>query len=317
MEKMCDTIIAQNLSKLVDVSQENGECKEVLQSIADKDNSAVLAFIAPYVPVRISPVEILGASIGLSEEFAMLCAVEDIKKAGVDKLYLLINTPGGYVASSYKIAKLLRNSFGEIKAFIPHVAASGGTMVALSANSVVMGPMSNVTPIDTQIPYRGQYVSSYSMNRALSRLSDFFEKITADEAPYPWRAMAEKLDPIFMEDWSSYLTEIQNYAVELMKMSGYKPDETFKIIDALIYPVEPHSFVIDKERAERIGIRVSKSSEDINTLKVMKAWLTGYMLKESQKHIIRYLIPTRGQNNDKAIKKKNDRKVSHKKNRAA
>lgn len=303
--KTCEEIIAENLAKLVNVSQENGECKEVLQQMADSNKCAVLAFIAPYIPVRVSPIEIQGATIGLSEEFAILSAVEEIKAQKIDRLYVLINSPGGYVPSSYKIAKLLRSSFDEIKAFIPHMAASGGTLMALAANTVVMGPMSNLTPIDTQVSYNGQFVSSYSMSRALSRLTEYFAKITVDEAPYPWRAMTDKLDPILMEDWSSYLTEMRNYAVELMQLSKYKGDEILRIIDALVFPAEPHTFVIDRDRAERIGIRVSKSSEDMDNIKIMKAWLTGYMLTESQKHIIRYLLPQmEGSANGKTKKEK-------------
>jgi ClpP class serine protease len=236
MSKTADEIIARNLAKLVNVSQEIGECRELLQKIADDNQCAVMAFIAPYAAVRVSPIEIQGATIGLSEEFAIVTAIETIKAANVDSLYVLVNSPGGGVSSSYKIARMMRASFTSIKAFVPHIAASGGTLMTLAANQVVMGPMSNLTPVDVQVHYNGQYVSSYSMSRALSRLSEFFEKVTADEAPYPWKSMAEKLDPILMEDWACNLTEMSRYAFELMQMSGYKMPEIKTVIDALIFP---------------------------------------------------------------------------------
>ena len=212
-----------------------------------------ISVFASYVAVRVSPVEMQSASIGLSEEFAIVTAIESIKANNVDTLYILVNSPGGGVASSYKIARMLRASFKNIKAFVPHMAASGGTLMVLAANEVVMGPMSNLTPIDVQVGYNGQYVSSYSMSRALSRLSEFFAKVTADEAPYPWRAMAEKLDPILMEDWSCNLKGLTRYVAELMQMSGYKIPEIRKVIDALITPEEPHSFVIRRVRQRKWG----------------------------------------------------------------
>jgi hypothetical protein len=291
MSKTADEIITNNLAKLVNVNQELGECHDLLQKVADDNNCAVMAFIAPYVAVRVSPVEIQSASIGLSEEFAIVTAIETIKAANVDSLYLLINSPGGGVSSSYKIARMLRASFGNIKAFVPHIAASGGTLMVLAANEVVMGPMSNLTPIDVQVNYNGQYVSSYSMSRALSRLSEYFAKMAVDEAPYPWRAMADKLDPILMEDWACNLKEMTRYVFELMQMSGYKMPEIKKVIDGLIFPEEPHSFVIRRDSATKMGIRTSNTSHDTATMKVMKAWLTGHMLTESQKHLIRYLMP--------------------------
>jgi hypothetical protein len=291
MSKTADEIIASNLAKLVNVSQETGECRELLQKIADDNKCAVMAFIAPYAAVRVSPVEIQSATIGLSEEFAIVTAIETIKAANVDALYVLVNSPGGGVSSSYKIARMMRASFSQIKAFVPHIAASGGTLMTLAANEVVMGPMSNLTPVDIQVSYNGQYVSSYSMSRALSRLSEFFAKVTADEAPYPWRAMAEKLDPILMEDWACNVTEMSRYAFELMQMSGYTIQEIKSVIDALIFPEEPHSFVIRRDKAAKIGIKTSNTAHDIAVMKVMKAWLTGHMLTESQKHLIRYVMP--------------------------
>jgi hypothetical protein len=298
-KKTCDDIIASNLSRLVNVGFETGECKDMLQEMADQEKCAVLAFIAPYTAVRVSPVEIQSASIGLSEEFAIVPAIENIRANKIDKLYILVNSPGGTVTSSYKIGKMLRSSFKIVKAFVPHMAASGGTLLVLAANEVVMGPMSNLTPIDAQVPYNDQYVSSYSMSRALSRLTEFFAKLTPDEAPYPWRAMTDKLDPVLMEDWACYLTEMATYAAELMRMSGYKPEEIHRIVDRLVFPAEPHTFVIDRDRAAKMGIRVVSSDRDFAHMKVMKAWLTGYMLTESQKHIIRYVLPQTGGTNAK------------------
>ena len=313
MSKTADEIIASNLAKLVNVSQEIGECREHLQKIADDNKCAVMAFIAPYAPVRVSPVEIQSATIGLSEEFAIVTAIETIKAANVDSLYILVNSPGGGVSSSYKIARMMRASFSNIKAFVPHIAASGGTLMTLAANEVVMGPMSNLTPVDIQVNYNGQFVSSYSMSRALSRLSEFFAKVTADEAPYPWRAMAEKLDPILMEDWACNLTEMTRYAFELMQMSGYKMQEIKSVIDALIFPQEPHSYVIRRDKAAQIGIKTSNTSHDIAVMKVMKAWLTGHMLTESQKHLIRYVMPQNikgrsGARNGRASKKRSTKR---------
>ena len=40
-----------------------------------------------------------------------------------------------------------------------------------------------------------------------------------------------------------------------------------------------------------MGIRTSNTPRDTAIMKVMKAWLTGHMLTESQKHLIRYVMP--------------------------
>lgn len=116
--------------------------------------------------------------------------------------------------------------------------------------------------------------------------------------------MTDKLDPVFMEDWACYLTEMAKYAIELMKMSGYGSEEMHRIVDRLVFPAEPHSFVIDRDRARKMGIKISNSERDSAFMKVMKAWLTGYMLTESQKHIIRYILPRNGGSNGRTKAKR-------------
>jgi len=69
------------------------------------------------------------------------------KTRQIDKL-LLLNSFGGQVSSSFKVAQAIRKNFKYITVFIPHIAASGGTLIVLCGNELVMGDMSNLTPID-------------------------------------------------------------------------------------------------------------------------------------------------------------------------
>jgi len=72
------------------------------------------------------------------------------EKTDAKKLLLLVNSSGGLVQSSYKIARALRKAFSEIIVFVPHIAASGGTLLALTGNQIVMGVMSQLSPLDPQ-----------------------------------------------------------------------------------------------------------------------------------------------------------------------
>ena len=121
---------------------------------------ALLAFIAPLVPEAISPRRSVFASIGLAEEFAIEVFLAPLEQQAPEtrRLLLLIHSPGGSVVSSYKVARLLRDRFDCIRAYIPNMAASGGTLLALSADSLIMGPAAHITPIDTQVMYKGERV---------------------------------------------------------------------------------------------------------------------------------------------------------------
>lgn len=64
---------------------------------------------------------------------------------------LLLHTPGGIVLASEQIACALKRHPARISVFIPHYAMSGGTLIALAADEVVMDPNAVLGPVDPQI----------------------------------------------------------------------------------------------------------------------------------------------------------------------
>ncbi|AEG60712.1 SDH family Clp fold serine proteinase [Desulforamulus ruminis] len=67
---------------------------------------------------------------------------------------IILHTPGGLVLASEQIARALENHPAKVTAFVPHYAMSGGTMIALSADEIVMDSNAVLGPVDPQI---GQY----------------------------------------------------------------------------------------------------------------------------------------------------------------
>ncbi len=67
---------------------------------------------------------------------------------------LILHTPGGLVLAAEQIALALRQHPAKVTVFVPHYAMSGGTLVALAANEIVMGEHAVLGPVDPQL---GQY----------------------------------------------------------------------------------------------------------------------------------------------------------------
>jgi ClpP class serine protease len=64
---------------------------------------------------------------------------------------LILHTPGGLVLAAEQIGKALVEHKGKITVFIPHYAMSGGTLIALAADEIVMDPNAVLGPVDPQI----------------------------------------------------------------------------------------------------------------------------------------------------------------------
>jgi len=64
---------------------------------------------------------------------------------------LVLHTPGGLVLASLQIARAIQRHSGRVTVFVPHLAMSGGTLIALAADQIVMCPHAMLGPVDPQI----------------------------------------------------------------------------------------------------------------------------------------------------------------------
>jgi ClpP class serine protease len=67
---------------------------------------------------------------------------------------IILHTPGGLVLAASQIARALRDHDGRVTAVVPHYAMSGGTLIALAADEIVLDAHSALGPVDPQL---GQY----------------------------------------------------------------------------------------------------------------------------------------------------------------
>jgi len=70
------------------------------------------------------------------------------------RIEIILHTPGGLVLAASQIAKALHDHDGEVVAVVPHYAMSGGTLIALAADEIVLDRHTALGPVDPQL---GQY----------------------------------------------------------------------------------------------------------------------------------------------------------------
>ena len=208
------------LRDLIDVKE---EVDDELQKIADENGVILLAFIGSYVPRRYDPVRSRSATIDIVDEFGTEEVLTEIVKRteGFEKrdVYFLVNSLGGGLSSSFKTARSIRDTFDHITVFVPHIAASGGTLLALTGNKIIMGTMSQLSPVDPQVQYKyqNQTVSVNSLFRAKEKLDKIFSKKSEKKLPYTDRLMAESLDPVIYEEFFGITREGRVYLSTILE----------------------------------------------------------------------------------------------------
>ncbi|HEV2234888.1 MAG TPA: ATP-dependent Clp protease proteolytic subunit [Terriglobia bacterium] len=273
---------------------------EMLVNLATEEKAVLVCAVAPYTSLRVSPVHEVSASIGLHEEFSFEALIDELFSQGYknQKLMLLLNSPGGGLHSSFKVARAIRQSFNPVDIYVPHMAASGGTLIALAADKIVMGTMSQLSPLDPQVFWKGRQISALSGWNAFDRLCKLFEKMTKDEAPYPTQSLTEKLDPFIMEDWNCVIRTAEQYVEEILKMAKYaQPSE---MAHQLIHHFADHDSDINVDTAKNLGIRVEKndiSSRSEEVWRIFRSWLGKFLFEESGTHVIRYVLPKKVKTN--------------------
>ncbi|MDH7482207.1 MAG: ATP-dependent Clp protease proteolytic subunit [Armatimonadota bacterium] len=64
---------------------------------------------------------------------------------------LVVHTPGGLLLAAEQIAMALKRHKAKVTVFVPHYAMSGGTLIALAADEIVMDPNAVLGPVDPQL----------------------------------------------------------------------------------------------------------------------------------------------------------------------
>jgi ClpP class serine protease len=97
-------------------------------------------------------------------------------------LDIVLHTPGGLVLPSVQIARAINKHKGKITVFVPHYAMSGGTMVALAADEIVMSEHAVLGPVDPQLgKYPAASLLEVIKRKPIERIDDE-TLILADQA---------------------------------------------------------------------------------------------------------------------------------------
>ena len=156
-------------------------------------------------------------------------------------LDLILHTPGGLVLASEQIACALKRHPGKVTVFIPHYAMSGGTLVSLAANEIVMDPDAVLGPVDPQLGGpSGAFYPAVSILKALEQPNANREDQTLIMGDMARKAIVQVYDSV------------------LCLVKGTMPEDTGKnLAQALSDGRWTHDYPISPDQARELGLNVT------------------------------------------------------------
>jgi len=122
--------------------------EDLLDQLQQQRASRVIAMIHRQETVSLFGVPV-SSSIGIEDSEAVLRA---IRLTPPDQpIDLILHTPGGLVLAAEQIALALLDRRAKVTVLVPHYAMSGGTLLALTADEIIMDPHAVLGPVDPQI----------------------------------------------------------------------------------------------------------------------------------------------------------------------
>jgi ClpP class serine protease len=181
-----------------------------------------------------------GGYIDIDDSEAVIRAIEMTgKEVPID---LVLHTPGGLVLAAEQIAAALAGHPAPVTVFVPHYAMSGGTLIALAGNQIVMAPSAVLGPIDPQL---GEYPAASILAAVERKDTNELDDKTLILADVSRKAQ----------------TQVRDFATELLQRR--LPDDRAKELAAMLSEGRwTHDFPIDVRLARSFGLKVSTDLPD-------------------------------------------------------
>jgi hypothetical protein len=190
---------------------------------------------------------------------------------------ILIESPGGSPESAFRIARLFQRRTQRLTVLVPQYAKSAATLLALSANTLVLGRDAELGPLDLQVyDVREETIESalnsvqalerlgaYALTavdqamtlftRRLRKRSDILLPMALKYVTDLLRPLLEKVDTTDYARKSRDLKMAEEYAARLMrKLYGFSKSK--EIARQLVQNYPDHGFVIDRDEVMAIDI---------------------------------------------------------------
>lgn len=206
-----------------------------LQAFEQQQGARVISMIHRQEAISFMGVS-LSRYIDIEDSEAVLRA---IRQTDPDlPIALILHTPGGLVLAAKQIAWALADHPSKVTVYVPHYAMSGGTLLALTADEVVMDPNAVLGPVDPQIGgYAAASVRNAVEQKDTNEIDD--ETLILDD-------MAQKA-----------LQQVEQSVTELLEDRGMDAGKAQELARTLSTGEFTHDYPIRVKEVRELGLSVS------------------------------------------------------------
>jgi ClpP class serine protease len=151
---------------------------------------------------------------------------------------LILHTPGGLVLATEQIALALCRHHGKVTVFVPHYAMSGGTLLALAADEIVMDENAVLGPVDPQL---GQWPASSILKVVEQKQAGEVDDETLIMADIARKAVGQ----------------IRSLIINILSHGQMPCDKAESLADLLSSGVWTHDYPISVSDAKQMGLPVN------------------------------------------------------------
>lgn len=203
-----------------------------------------------------------GFSLNDSDKNGFMAAIHELDRSkGLD---LILHTPGGEMAATESLVDYLRAMFEtNIRAVVPQLSLSAGTMMACACKEIIMGKHSSLGPIDPQFMGLPAHGIIEEFKRAV-------QEITNNPASTPlWQQIISRYNPTLLGECDKAISWAEEMVKEWLKSGMFNRDEDADAKAAKVVSelgdhalTKSHSRHISIRQAREIGLKVVGLEDD-------------------------------------------------------
>lgn len=201
-------------------------------------------------------------SITDADTTGFMTAIHNLDRSkGLD---LVLHTPGGDMAATESLIDYLRAMFGnDIRAIVPQMAMSGGSMIACACKEIIMGAQSSIGPFDPQI-------NGTPSQAILADLQRAYVEISSDKNyTFIWQPILQKYPLGFFSSCAKSIQMadevVKKNLASCMFCEDSDPEKKAQEIVSKLgshSETKMHARHIHKEYAKKLGLKIIDLEND-------------------------------------------------------